>query len=66
MQIIYIEHENNVVNDCVRLDATKNNVDQILKFMSGEIEKMSFDEYKDTNTAESLEEIFSLADAIMI
>ena len=66
MQIIYIEHENNVVNDCVRFDATKNNVDQILKFMSGEIEKMSFDEYKDTNTAESLKEIFSLADAIMI
>ena len=66
LQIIYIEHMNNVVDSCIRLDATKNNAEQILKFMRGEIEKMSFDEYKDTNTAESLEEIFSLADAIMI
>ena len=66
MQIIYIEHKDNVVNDCVRFDATKNNVEQILKFMRGEIEKMSFDEYGDTKTVESLEEIFSLADAIMI
>lgn len=66
LQIIYIDHTNNVVDSCIRVDATKNNAEQILKFMSGEIEKMSFDEYKDTNTAESLEEIFSLADAIMI
>lgn len=66
LQIIYIEHKDNIVESCIRLDATKNNVEQILKFMRGEIEKMSFDEYKDTKTAESLEEIFSLADAIMI
>lgn len=66
LQIIYIEHTNNIVDSCVRLDATKNNVDQILKFMRGEIEKMSFDEYDDTDTAKSLEEIFSLADAVMI
>lgn len=66
LQIIYIEHKDNIVESCIRLDATKNNVEQILKFMRGEIEKMSFDEYKDTKTAESLKEILSLADAIML
>lgn len=66
LQIIYIEHTNNVVDSCIRLDATKNNVEQILKFMRGEIDKMSIDEYDDTKTEESLNEIFSLADAIMM
>lgn len=66
LQIIYIEHTNNIVDSCIRLDATENNVEQILKFMHGEIDKMSFDEYKDTNTAESLKELLSLADAIMV
>lgn len=66
LQIIYIEHTNNVVDSCIRFDATKNNVEQILKFMRGEIDKMSFDEYDDTKTEESLNEIFSLADAIMM
>lgn len=66
LQIIYIEHTNNMVDSCIRLDATKNNVEQILKFMRGEIDKMSFDEYEDTKTAESLKELLSLADAIMI
>ena len=32
LQIIYIEHTDNVVDSCVRLDATENNVNQILKF----------------------------------
>ena len=66
MQIIYIEHRDGVVNSCVRLDATKNNVDQILKFMRGEIDKMSIDEYDDTKTEETLREMFSMADAVMI
>lgn len=66
LQIIYIEHTNNIVDSCIRLDATKNNVEQILKFMRGEIDKMSIDEYDDTKTEENLKEIFSLADAIMI
>lgn len=65
-QIIYIEHTNNIVDSCIRLDATKNNAEQILKFIRGEIDKMSIDEYDDTKTEESLNEIFSLADAIMM
>ena len=66
LQIIYIEHKNGVVESCVRLDATENNVNQILKFLHGEIEKMSLDEYSDTQTAKTLEEMFSIADAIML
>ena len=66
LQIIYIEHTDYVVDSCVRFDATKNNVEQVLKFMRGEIDKMSFDEYADTKTVENLDELLSLADAIMI
>lgn len=64
LQIIYIEHTNGMVNSCIRIDATENNKEQVLKFLNGEIEKMYFDEYADTKTKESLEEIFSIADAI--
>ena len=52
------------MNSCTRIDATENNKEQILKFLNGEIEKMHFDEYADTKTKESIEEIFSVADAI--
>ena len=64
LQIIYIEHKDGIVDSCIRFDATENNKDQILKFLNGEIEKMHLDEYADTKTAESLNEIFSLADAV--
>lgn len=65
LQIIYIEHTNNIVDSCVRLDATKNNVEQILKFMRGEIDKMIIDEYEGTKTQETLEKLLSMADAIL-
>lgn len=65
-QIIYIETTGNKVDDCVRIDATENNIDQVLKFMNGEIEKMTFDEFEKGATAKSLEEIFKVADAIMV
>jgi hypothetical protein len=64
LQIIYIEHANGIVDSCIRLDATENNKEQILKFLNGEIEKMHLDEYADTKTDEALREVFSLADAI--
>lgn len=65
-QIIYIEIEDDKVHSCVRLDATENNISQIMQFMRGEIKKMVFDEYKETDTAKALDEILSIADAIMI
>lgn len=64
LQIIYIEHKDGYVDSCIRIDATENNKEQILKFLNGEIEQMHFDEYTGTKTEESLKEIFSIADAI--
>lgn len=66
LQIIYIEHKDGYVDSCIRIDATENNKEQILKFLNGEIEKMNIDEYADTKTKESLKEIFSIADAICV
>ena len=65
-QIIYIEITGNNVDSCVRFDATANNIDQVLKFMNGKIDKMTLDEFKKGRTAKSLEEIFEVADAIMV
>ena len=65
-QIIYIEHSDGYVNDCVRIDATENNINQIKLFMAGKIELMNFDEYKPGETAKTLSEIMSMADAVMI
>ena len=39
VEILYIEHDGEKVDSCVRLDATDNNINQILMFMSGQIEK---------------------------
>ena len=44
-RIIYIEITDNKVDSCVRLDNTQNNREQIQKFINGEIDVMSFDEY---------------------
>lgn len=66
LQIIYIEHKDNIVDTCVRFDATKNNIDQVLKFMRGEIDKMRIDEYDDTNTEQDLKKLLSMSDAIII
>ena len=65
-QIIYIQHKDGYVESCLRIDATENNKEQILKFLAGEIEKIKLDEFPDTKTKESLDEIMSIADAVMI
>lgn len=65
-QIIYIEITDNKVDSCVRFDNTQNNREQIEKFMNGEIDKMSFDEFDDTNTSKELEKVLSVADVICI
>lgn len=64
LQIVYIEHKDGYVESCIRLDATENNKEQILKFLNDEIEKMNIDEYPDTKTEETLKEIFSISDAV--
>lgn len=65
-QIIYIEHDGKTVHDCTRIDATDNNIDQVLRYMNGEIALMSIDEYNQGQTAKTLNEIMEFADAIAI
>lgn len=65
-QIIYIDIINDRVNECVRFDNTQNNREQIQKFMNGEIDVMSFDEYEVGSTQKNIEEIMSVADAICV
>lgn len=54
------------MDNCVRFDATKNNIDQVLKFMRGEIDKMRIDEYDGTNTEQDLKKLLSMSNAIII
>lgn len=65
-QIIYIEITDNMVDDCVRIDNTQNNREQIEKYMNGEISKMSFDEYEVGSTRKNIDEVMSVADAICV
>ncbi len=65
-QIVYIEITDGVVDSCVRIDNTQNNREQIQKFMNGEIDKMSFDEYGVGSTQKNIDEIMSVADAICV
>ena len=64
LQIIYIEHRNGIVEDCVRFDATPNNREQVIQFLDGLIPKMTIDEYETTKTEENLKEVLSIADAV--
>ena len=65
-QIIYIEIEDEKVSNCIRLDATKHNIEEILRFMDGRIEKMAFDEFDGHDSQKDVDEIMKYADAIMI
>lgn len=65
-QIIYIDIIDDRVNACVRFDNTQNNRKQIKKYMNGEIDVMSFDEYDVGNTQKNIDEIMSVTDAICV
>ena len=65
-QIIYIDIIDDKVNACVRFDNTQNNREQIQKFINGEIDVMSFDEYGFGSTQKNIDEIMSVADAICV
>lgn len=65
-QIIYIDIIDDRVNECVRFDNTQNNRKQIKKYMNGEIDVMSFDEYDVGNTQKNIDEIMSVTDAICV
>lgn len=65
-QIIYIDIIDDRVNACVRFDNTQNNRKQIKKYMNGEIDVMSFDEYDVGSTQKNIDEIMSVTDAICV
>jgi len=65
-QIIYIEITDGMVDGCLRIDATPNNMEQVIGFLEGAVEKMSFDEFPESHTEKSLEEVFKIADAILV
>ena len=65
-QIIYIEITDNKVDSCIRIDNTENNRKQLYMFANGKIDKMLFDEYEVGSAQKAVDEIMSVADAIMI
>lgn len=65
-QIIYIEITDDKVDSLLRIDATENNMTQIKGFMNGTFNTMHLNEFPESRTAESLEEIFKMADAILV
>lgn len=65
-EIIYIEIEDGVVRDCVRFDATENNISQVLQFMDGKLESMTLDEYTPGKSRRAIEDILKDVNAIMV
>jgi len=63
-QIVYIEQTDGRVDSCVRFDATDNNIRQVIDFMAGKTDELSFDEFRKGETAKTLSEILRNADAI--
>lgn len=64
-EIIYIEIEDDIVHDCTRFDATGHNISQVLKFMNGEIESMTIEEYNPHESRRAIDNILKDVDAIM-
>lgn len=64
--IIFRNNEKTAITNIVRYDATENNIKLVKEFINGRVEKADFDEYNPGETARSVKEILSIADAIMI
>lgn len=64
--IIFRNKDLTMVEDCVRYDATDNNIKLVKEIIADKKNKGDFDEYEKGSTVKSLKEIFSIADAIML
>ena len=64
-QILSILILDGTVMDCVRFDATENNIDQVKQREAGKIKYITIDEYPDTNLGKSLDELFNLVDLVV-
>lgn len=65
-EIICIYLTDGRVDDCLRFDNTENNRKQVSDYVSGEIDMMHIDEYPDTKTQESVEELLLGADFVCV
>lgn len=61
VEILYIGMTGDNIDRCIRIAATKNNIEQIKLYMRGKIQKMSLDDELDDKL-----EVLKYADAIMI
>ena len=64
--IIFRNKDLTMIEDCVRYDATDNNIKLVKEIIAGKKDKGNFDEYEKGSKAKSLKEIFGIADAIII
>lgn len=66
-QILYIfKDDTNKIEDVVRVDATENNIGIIKALIAGKEPKGRIDEFKKGFTQRSLQELMSIADAVII
>lgn len=65
-QILIIMHQYNKIIDIIRFDATENNIKLIKEVIENNSTNLKFNEYEKGKTEKALEEIFKLADAVMI
>lgn len=70
-QIINIWVDNNKVTECERYDATENNIELFKRYWSSNgsadaVDGAQLDEFEPGSTQKSLEEIMSIADAVII
>ena len=63
--VIFRSDDKKTISDITRYDATDNNIKLCKEFINGRTEKAPFDEYKEDETPKVLNEIFSIADAIL-
>lgn len=65
-QILCFWIDGKKITNAVRYDATENNVSEIIMVLSGKKTKIEIDEFDQGATKKSIDELLSIADAIMI
>lgn len=69
VQIVVFYREGDKVVDALRMDATRNNLDLVVKYVNGTItseERHKFDSYDPKKTADSIRQVLNMADAIIV
>ena len=65
-QILCFWIDGKKITDAVRYDATENNISEIIMVLLGKKQKITIDEFEEGTTQKSMDELLSIADAIMI